>query len=90
MQHPVGNAGNRAVVGDDHQRGAALAVDPHQRFEHADAGRAVERAGRLVAEQHFGLLGDGAGDGDPLLLPARKLGRIMRGALCQPDQFERG
>ena len=45
------------------------------RLEHDDAGGDVERAGRLVAEQHFGPLGDRAGDRDALLLAAGELRR---------------
>ena len=36
----------------------------------------VERRGRLVAEQHLGLVGERAGDADALLLPAGELRRI--------------
>ena len=60
-----------------------------QRFEHAHTGPAVERAGRLVTEQHLGTLGDGAGDGDALLLAARKLGRKMIHPRGKTDPVER-
>jgi hypothetical protein len=54
-----------------------------------DAGLAVERAGGFVAEQHLGPLGDGAGDGDALLLAARKLGREMVHPVRQADALQR-
>ena len=50
-------------------------VDARERLEHDDAGGDVERAGRLVAEQHRRPLGDRARDGDALLLAAGELRR---------------
>ena len=47
-----------------------LLVDAGDGFEHHDAGRQIQRAGGLVAQQDVGLLGDGAGDGHTLLLAA--------------------
>ena len=64
-------------------------VDLGQRLEHADAGLAVERAGRLVAQQNVGPLGDGAGDGDALLLATRHLRRKMVHALAETDEIQR-
>ena len=46
----------------------------------------VERAGRLVAEQHVGPLGDGARDRHALLLAAGELRREVVAAARQPDQ----
>ena len=71
----VGHAGDGRVVRDDDRGGAELAVDALERLEHDDAGRDVERAGRLVAQQHVGPLGDRARDGDALLLAAGELRR---------------
>ena len=76
----IGHAGDRGVVGDDDGRRAELAVDAFERLEDDDAGRDVERAGRLVAEQHVRPLGDGAGDRHALLLAAREL----RGKVVEP------
>ena len=46
------------------------------------AARRVEVAGRLIRQQHQRFGGDGARDGDALLLSARKLGwRMMLAAL---------
>ena len=59
------------------------------RLEHQDAGVAVERAGGLVAQQHVRALGDGARDGDALLLAARELGREVVDAVAEPDQRQR-
>ena len=74
-QHAVGHAGDRRVVGDDDGGRAELRLTRAMHFEHHLAGDVVERAGRLVAQQHVGPLGDGAGDGDALLLAAGQLRR---------------
>ena len=61
----------------DHHNGDAEAmVDLPQEVENLHGGRRVKGAGRLVAEQHMRLGGEGAGNGDTLLLPAGKLRRI--------------
>jgi len=44
---------------------------------------------RLVAEQHCGAFGDGAGDGDPLLFAAGKLGRKVVQPRAELDQPQR-
>ena len=67
----------------------SCSIDQGQRLEHAHAGLAVERTRGLVAQQHVGLLGDGARDGDALLLAARQLGREVVEALAEPDQLQR-
>ena len=55
--------------------------------QHQLAGLVVERAGGLVAQQHLGPLGDGAGDGDALLLAAGELRRKVVEALAEADQL---
>ena len=59
------------------------------RLEHEDAGLAVERAGRLVAQQDRGSLGDGARNGDALLLAAGELRREVMQPVVEPDQLQR-
>jgi hypothetical protein len=49
----------------------------------------VERAGGLVAEQHVRALGDGARDGDALLLAAGELRREVVQPLAEADQRQR-
>ena len=73
--HAVGHRRDRRVVRDDDGGGAELRVHARERLEHDDAGGDVERAGRLVAEQHRGPLGDRARDRDALLLAAGELRR---------------
>ncbi len=84
----VGHAGDIGVVGDDGGGGAEFAIDAIDGFEDEDAGFGVKSAGRLVAEQDAGALGDGAGNGDTLLLAAGELGREMVHAGGEADEVE--
>ncbi|MNW03898.1 hypothetical protein D3C71_1999010 [compost metagenome] len=45
--------------------------------QHLVAARAVERTGRLVGKNDFGIVHKGARDGNALLLAAGKLARAM-------------
>ena len=80
MDHPVGHVGHDGVVGDDDGERAQLAVHALDGLQHHDARPHVQRAGRFVAEQHLGALGDGARDGHALLFAAGELG----GEMVQP------
>src|SRR5690606_23298817 len=84
----VGDGGDDGVVGDDGGEGAEFAVDAGEGFEDEDAGGDVEGAGGLIAEQDAGALGDGAGDGDALLLAAGELAGEVIGAVGQADEGE--
>ena len=50
-----------------------------------EAGAGVQRGQRLVQEQQGGLPGQGAGQGDPLGLPAGQLGGFAAGQVGQPE-----
>ena len=65
------------VVRDDGDARAEVAVHAVEHLEDEAPRRRVERAGRLVAEQDLRLLHDRARDGDPLLLAARHLRRVV-------------
>ena len=80
--------GDGVVVGDDHDGRAGL-VELIDQGQDGLPGRLVEVAGRLVGEHDGGLADQGAGDRDPLALPARELGGTGSGALGQADQLER-
>ena len=68
-------AGDGGIVRDHDGRGPELAVDALERLEDHNAGGDVERAGRLVTQEHVRPLRDRAGDRDALLLAARELRR---------------
>ena len=80
--------GEALVVGDQHQGGAAFLVELEQQVADALAGVAVEVAGGLVGEQHVGFGGEGAGDGDALLLATGELARVVPQALAEADAIE--
>ena len=52
------------------------------------AGVRVEVRGRLVGEEEGRRAGEGAGDGDPLLLPAREVAREERLPVGEADGVE--
>ena len=56
---------------DEDERDAELPLDLDELALHLLAKLQVERRERLVEEQHFRLVDDGARDGDALLLAAR-------------------
>ncbi len=92
VQHAIAARRKRGVVGDQNERGAALAMAAKQKFDDLAAGRFVEIAGRLVGDEDRWIGRERAGERDALLLAAGKLGRIMVQALRQarPRQFALG
>ena len=76
------------VVGHEHERRADLAMDPRQLGLHLLAELEVERSERLVEEEHGRPLGEGAGQGHPLLLAAGHLGRQPPVEPAEPDELE--
>ena len=77
------------VVGDDEHGGAVLGVHPLQQGENLPRGLAVQRAGRLVAQQQARIFDEGPGDGAALLLAARKLGRELVLVLGQAQHLQK-
>ena len=71
-----GEGGDVVLVGDDDD-GDAAAVELLQQRHHLDAGRRVERAGRLVGEDQLGIVDQRPRDGDALLLAAGELRRVV-------------
>ena len=67
-QHPVGVGGDPGVVGHQHGCLTLLPAEPGQQRHDLVAARPVEVAGRLVREEQGRRCGQGAREGDPLLL----------------------
>ena len=88
-QDAVAAPGQRHVVGDQDQGRALGARQLEQEVHHLLAGGAVEIAGRLVGQQELGPADEGARHGNPLLLAARELRRIVAEAMAEPDPLER-
>ena len=83
-----------AVGGDvqfvrDHDDGDAGVVEFLEQAHDLDAGAGVEIAGRLVGQDQFRLVDQGAGDGDALLLSAGKLAGMMVAPVAQADFLQR-
>ena len=81
---PVSKRRDHRVVRDDDHRGVVRVAHVRQEREHLHAGLAVQRAGRLVAQQQGGVLAQRTGDGHALLLAAGELGREVVQPLAQP------
>ena len=64
------------VVGDEHERDADVALDRLQLDLHLLAQLEVERAERLVEQQHLGTVDQRPGEGDALALTAAQLVRL--------------
>ena len=77
------------VVGDEDHRLRDLAVQPAQLLLQPGARDRVERAERLVHQQHRRVGGERAGEPDALALAARELRRVaLRVRLLEPDELE--
>ena len=63
-------------------------LDPLDLDLHRPAQLEVERAERLVEEQHLGAVDQGPGQRDPLLLAAGELGRLLPGLAAELDEVE--
>ena len=82
-QGAVHAGGEVEIVGGDKSCQARLAHETEQLIEHALGGMRIEISGGFVGEKKPRTIGDGAGDGDTLLLPAGKLRGAMVGALAK-------
>ncbi len=80
---PVGVVGGVALMGDHHHGLAELVDGLAQQGQDLVRGRGVEVARGLVGEHHVRLRDQRSGDGHPLLLSARQLGRPMGAAVVQ-------
>ena len=66
------------VVGHEHDRLVQPALQLEQLVLQAQAHDRIDRAERLVHQQHRRIGGERTGDADALLLTARQLGRVAR------------
>jgi hypothetical protein len=77
---PVGDLpDDRQVMGDQHQADALLPDQDGEQIGHLRLGGRVQGADRLVGDQAGRPGGQGAGDRDPLPLPAAELVRVPVG-----------
>ena len=73
-------------MGDEDERDADLALDLLQLDLHLLAELEVERAERLVEQQHLGPVHQRAGQRDPLPLAARELVRLAVAEPVEPHE----
>ena len=76
------------VVRDQHGRHVERVVQVAQPLAQLRAHLRVERAERLVEQQHLGLDRQRPGQRHALALAARELRRVALAQVRQPDQFE--
>lgn len=84
MDHLVGHGGDRVVVRDDDDRDPLVAIDVLKQLQDLLARGVIQGPRGLVAQEQLGLLRDGAGDRDPLLLAAGELTGEVVEPLAQP------
>ena len=70
LKDPVKDFKRAVIVRNDEDSGAALVGDLGEEFHDLPAELAVERGGGFVGEDETGFVGQGASDGDALLLAA--------------------
>ena len=75
-------------MGHEHRGHALLVVQTAQPAPQLGADVGVERAERLVEQQHLRLHGERTGERHPLTLTAGQLMRSLTGPFGQPDQLE--
>ena len=88
LEYLVGEISELGVVGGDERRQSFRPDDRPEQPDDLPSCFVVQLAGRLVGEQQPGAARQCAGDGDPLLLPARQLVRPLRGVVFQADDAE--
>lgn len=84
----VGDVEDSVVVGDDHDRGTALSRVLLKQADDAASRFFVERGGRFVGEEDFGMMHQSSGDGDALFLAAGKFAGQVVGAVIESDGIE--
>ena len=88
LHDALATRGDVRVVRRDHEREAELLAQRVDQVEHARGGVGVEVAGRLVAQQHVGLLRERPRDRGALRLAAGELARQVVELVLQADEAE--
>src|SRR5437667_400681 len=90
QDHPFRLVADRGVMGHDDEREALLLVQPLHQADDLPRGLRVQVAGRLVREHDVGLVHEGPGDCDSLLLPAAEFSWLLHRHVFEADGHERG
>jgi len=86
--HAVRHRRDGGIVRDENDGCALRAIEFVNDAQNVLSRFRVEVAGRFVAQQDGGIVGERARDGDALLLPSRKLRGKMICAVTQANAFE--
>jgi hypothetical protein len=86
----IGVREDAVVVGDDEDGAFGAAGDLLKNFHDEEAVFGVESGGGFVADDEAGVVDEGAGDGDALLLATGELGGSLFGVFAEADLFEEG
>jgi hypothetical protein len=86
----VAGAGEVVIVGDDDEGHLVVGGEADEHVHDGGGVLGVEVAGGFVGEEDVGLVGDGTGDGDALLLAAGEFGGEVLGAVGEADAVEGG
>lgn len=76
------------IVRDEYDCGAGFAIERFEQLEHTRARACIEIAGWLVCEKNSRRICESPGDGNALLLSARKLHGEVMTAFCKADSLE--
>src|SRR5215204_5713591 len=87
VQHPVGQGEQAFVVGGHYHDPAGLGQLPEQPQHSLDLD-VVQVRGRLIGQDQWRIVGEGAGDGDALLLTARQVAWAVVEALAEPEAVQ--
>ena len=71
-----------------HEDSRACLIQFGKQFHHLPAVLGVEVSRRLIGEDELGICDDGAGNGDPLLVPSGQLLREMQGTVGDVHPLE--
>ena len=84
----LGIAGDVLVVRDQDHRDLLSLVQLSKQRDHFATGLGVQVTGGFIPHQNRGAIDECPGDGDTLLLTARKLARVMMIAITQSDLIQ--
>src|ERR1700741_468096 len=87
VHHAVEVGCGFGVVRDHHDGLAEVLVQPAKHLQHDLRILCIEVSGGLIGKQNFGLVDDGAGDGNPLLFTARHFRGPVIEAPFESEQF---
>src|SRR6516165_4408242 len=87
--YSIGHIRDHRIVRDNDSQRAQFFVYPCDGLKHGDTGLHIERARRLVTEEDFWALGDGASDRYALLLAAGHFRREMIHAVAEAHHRKR-